>query len=118
MTDIKRAVDEEAVRILLADCYESFSELDTANIALVCTQSDVSKRTKSAYRRIMTFQQNIDDNTMRHLKSRGINVDHIKAMNKSLAVDRRELNKLVADIRKLGTRAPSKMQLQQKDRVE
>ena len=41
MTDIKRAVDEEAVRRMLIMCYETFSELDAMNIALVCTQSDV-----------------------------------------------------------------------------
>lgn len=43
MTDIKRAVDEEAVKRMLTTCYATFSELDAMNIALICTQSDVSK---------------------------------------------------------------------------
>jgi len=42
MTDIKRAIAEEAVKRMLTTCYETFSELDAPNIALVCTQSDVS----------------------------------------------------------------------------
>lgn len=42
VTAMRRAVDSDDVERMLKDCFESFSELDAINIALVCTSSDVS----------------------------------------------------------------------------
>lgn len=65
---------------------------------------------------MLTIQHNIDDNLITYLKNRGVNVDKVKAYNKSLAADQRKYNKVVAEVEKLGSRASSK-KLQEKEHL-